>query len=224
MTSRSPVKENALPGKETRFAVSIPPSDRYFQDYIAPKITSEVAIEIFGEVARQPVCDNLKYYCLAWNAKKNNIAELERIIPTLPVVENSISLRGLYEVMLPRAQRELRQIERHIRRLQHCLELLEGRQLFSRPSDAPGHIDTDALKERLDIADVISQWVGLRQSGNTYKGRCPFHNDRAPSFVVYPATKSWWCFACNEGGDVITFVQKIKNCSFREAIAEAQRV
>lgn len=193
-------------------------------EYTAPVITPELAIKTFGESARQPVCDNLKHYCQAWETKRRDIADLQRIIPTLPVIENAISLRGLYEVMLPHAQRELRQIERHIRRLQQCLELLEGRPLFPRPVATPGHTDIEALKDRVDIADVISNWVDLRQSGNSYKGRCPFHNDRTPSFVVYSETKRWWCFACNEGGDAITFIQKIRDCDFRTAISEIENL
>ena len=189
------------------------------------KITPEFAIEMCGEVARQPICNNLEEYCFKWRIKEKRIAELKRIIPTLPIIKGPISLRGLYEVMLPKMQQELRDIERHIRRLQRCLELLEGKPLFTNPATLPGHIDVGSLKERLDIIDVVSQWVDLRHSGNTYKGRCPFHSERTPSFVVYPESKSWHCFgACSEGGDAISFVQKIKNYDFREAVAELERL
>lgn len=194
------------------------------KEYTTPKITPEIAIEMFGEDAREPVCNNLQQYCQAWRVKEREILEIKRIIPTLPVIKGPISLRGLYEVMLPKMQQELREIERHIRRLQRCLELLEGKPLFTNPSTLPGHVDVQALKNRLDIVDVISRWVDLRQSGKTYKGRCVFHDDHSPSLVAYPEDGRWWCFACSIGGDVISFVQKINNCSFREAIAELERL
>jgi len=218
-------KEKDPRGKRESFhALNVPSSSEGAQEYTAPEITPEIAIETFCEDAREPVCDNLKRYCREWQRKKAQIIELERIILTLPIIENQISLRGLYEVMLPKMQQELRQIEWHIRRLQHCLELLEQQKIFTKPADIPGHIDVSTLKNRLDIVDVVSRWVELRQSGRTHKGRCPFHDDRSPSFVVYPENKRWWCFACSEGGDVITFVQKIRNCGFREAVVELQRL
>lgn len=195
------------------------------KEYNNTAFSSEIAIEMFGEDAREPVCNNLEEYCYKWRIKDKQIAELKRIIPTLPLVRGPISLRGLYEVMLPKMQQELQGIERHIRRLQRCLELLEGRPLFTNPNTLPGHIDVKALKERLDIVDVVSQWVELRHSGKTYKGRCPFHSECTPSFVVYPDSKSWHCFgACGESGDAISFVQKIKNCGFREAVTELERL
>lgn len=223
--SRRPQKENDPRGKRESFRASNVPSPTVAaQEYTAPKITPEITIEIFGESARMPVCNNLKHYCQEWYTKTAQIAELERIIPTLPVVENAISLRGLYEVMLPRMRQERRQTERHIRRLQRCLELLEEREIFTKPANLPGRIDVTALKDRVGIADVVSQWVELRQAGRLFKGRCPFHNDRSPSFVVYTKTQSWHCFAGCGGGDAITFVQKINNCGFREAVAQIQKL
>lgn len=202
------------------------PSGKYLpQEYRATETILEEVVNIFKETARQPICDSLKHYCQAWYAKEKEISELERIILKLPVIKDGISLRGLYEVTLPYSQQELHEIERHIRRLQRCLEILEGKALFTKPADLPGHIDIESLKERIQIVDVISQYVELRKTGTTYKGRCPFHNERTPSFIAYPATRRWWCFgACSEGGDVLTFVQKIRNCNFREAVAELERI
>lgn len=220
MSSR-PQKENDPRSKRESFRASNVPSPTVAaQEYTAPKITPAIAMEIFGEAAREPVCDNLKRYCQEWYAKTKEITELERIMPTLPVIENAISLRGLYLVMLPKMKQELRQIERHIRRLQRCLELLEGRDIFTKPADLPGHVDVKILKDQVDVVDVIGQWVELRPGGRSLKGRCPFHKDRSPSFAVYPETQSWHCFAGCGGGDVITFIQKIKNCGFREAVTE----
>ena len=78
----------------------------------------------------------------------------------------------------------------------------------------------DEVKSRLDIVDVVSQYVELRKSGRSHSAFCPFHADtRTPSFVVFPETQSWHCFgACGEGGDVFSFVMKRENLTFSEAL------
>lgn len=85
---------------------------------------------------------------------------------------------------------------------------------------------TDEIKSRLDIVDVVSDYLPLRKSGSSYTGFCPFHpNTRTPAFVVFPSTQTWRCFgACAEGGDVFSFVMKKEGWDFREALAQlAQR-
>ncbi len=76
----------------------------------------------------------------------------------------------------------------------------------------------DELVRRSDIADVVSQSVELKRRGRTQVGLCPFHNERTPSFVVYPETQSFYCFGCGAGGDVITFVMKQQNLDYVEAV------
>ncbi len=78
----------------------------------------------------------------------------------------------------------------------------------------------DEVKERLDIVEVISQYVPLKKSGRNYKGLCPFHSEKTPSFVVFPENQSWHCFgACSTGGDVFSFIMKRENLDFGEALA-----
>ncbi len=76
----------------------------------------------------------------------------------------------------------------------------------------------DEIKSRCNIVDVIGRVVTLKKAGSIYKGRCPFHNEKTPSFVVYESSQSYKCFGCNEGGDVINFVQKYYNLDFKEAV------
>ena len=64
---------------------------------------------------------------------------------------------------------------------------------------------------RNDIEEVIGQYVQLRRRGRTATGLCPFHNEKTPSFVVYPDTQSFYCFGCGAAGDVINFVRKYNN-------------
>lgn len=79
--------------------------------------------------------------------------------------------------------------------------------------------DLDGIKQRNQIADVIAaHGVALRESGNHLVGNCPFHEDEHPSFAVYPETRSFYCFGCNANGDVIDFVRRADNLSFRDAL------
>ena len=85
---------------------------------------------------------------------------------------------------------------------------------------------SDDIKARLDIVDVVSDYVpDLRKSGRNFTARCPFHQERTPSFVVFPERQTWRCFgACATGGDVFTFVMKTENLEFSGALKQlAQR-
>ena len=78
---------------------------------------------------------------------------------------------------------------------------------------------------RNDIEEVIGQYVQLRRRGRTLSGLCPFHNEKTPSFVVYPDTQSFYCFGCGAAGDVINFVRKYNNLSYVEGVKQlASRV
>lgn len=74
------------------------------------------------------------------------------------------------------------------------------------------------LKMKTDIEDVISTYVTLKRRGATLVGLCPFHNEKTPSFTVYLATQSFYCFGCGAGGDAITFVKKIENLDYLDAV------
>ncbi|MBC7251423.1 MAG: DNA primase [Anaerolineae bacterium] len=77
----------------------------------------------------------------------------------------------------------------------------------------------DEIKARVNIVDLISEYVSLRKSGRNYVALCPFHTEKTPSFVVFPETQTWHCFgACATGGDIFTFIQKRENMDFPEAL------
>lgn len=74
------------------------------------------------------------------------------------------------------------------------------------------------LSRRTDITELVRSYVPLKRSGRMEKGLCPFHNEKTPSFYVYPETSSFFCFGCNAGGSAIDFVMRIQNLDFVEAV------
>ena len=76
----------------------------------------------------------------------------------------------------------------------------------------------DEIVYRSDIEQVIGSYVTLKRAGSNFNGLCPFHNEKTPSFTVFPATKSFYCFGCGAGGDVITFIMREENLDYREAV------
>jgi len=77
----------------------------------------------------------------------------------------------------------------------------------------------DEVKQRTDIVEAVGQYTSLTKSGRTFRGLCPFHSEKRPSFFVYPDQQSWHCFgACNTGGDVFSFIMKKENLDFGEAL------
>jgi DNA primase len=79
--------------------------------------------------------------------------------------------------------------------------------------------DIALVKERSSIEDVVREHVTLRPAGpGSMKGLCPFHDEKSPSFTVRATVGAYHCFGCGEGGDVISFVQKVEHLSFTEAV------
>lgn len=76
----------------------------------------------------------------------------------------------------------------------------------------------DEIVFRSDIETVIGSYVTLKRAGSNYQAPCPFHSERTPSFTVFPATRSFYCFGCGAGGDVITFVMRAENVEYVDAL------
>ena len=74
------------------------------------------------------------------------------------------------------------------------------------------------LQERTDIEQLVGSYVDLKRRGKTFVGLCPFHNEKTPSFTVYPDSNSFYCFGCGAGGDAITFIRRIENLDYVEAV------
>ena len=76
------------------------------------------------------------------------------------------------------------------------------------------------VKERLDIVDVVGSKVQLRRAGRNFKGLCPFHQEKTPSFVVFPESQSYHCFGCGKNGDAFSFMMDTENLTFRDALEQ----
>lgn len=75
------------------------------------------------------------------------------------------------------------------------------------------------IKSKLPVIDVVGETVALKRAGSAYKGLCPFHVEKTPSFIVSPDRESWRCFGCGEGGDIFTFLMRRDGIDFREALS-----
>ena len=76
----------------------------------------------------------------------------------------------------------------------------------------------EEIKDRLNVADVISSYIQIKKAGTNYKANCPFHNDTSPSLMISPSKQIWHCFGCGAGGNVFGFVMQYENIDFPECI------
>lgn len=78
--------------------------------------------------------------------------------------------------------------------------------------------DIQLIKDKIDVADLVGEYVQLKPAGVNKKGLCPFHHEKTPSFMVNPDRQSWHCFGCAKGGDIFSFVQEMEGMEFKEAL------
>src|SRR5271169_3142755 len=77
---------------------------------------------------------------------------------------------------------------------------------------------TELVKSKLDIVEFLRGYMTLTPAGKNFKGLCPFHHEKTPSFMVSPERQSWHCFGCGLGGDIFTFLMRHDNIEFGEAM------
>ena len=76
----------------------------------------------------------------------------------------------------------------------------------------------ETIRERLDIVEVIRDYIpSIQKAGKNFKALCPFHNEKTPSFTINPDTQRFYCFGCQEHGDIFSFIEKIDGLTFMEA-------
>lgn len=76
----------------------------------------------------------------------------------------------------------------------------------------------EEIKQKIDIVSFISEYLPLKKAGRNFKGLCPFHNEKTPSFIVSPERQIWHCFGCQKGGDIFGFLMQVENLEFPEAL------
>src|SRR5216683_570996 len=76
----------------------------------------------------------------------------------------------------------------------------------------------ERVKQQADIVRVVGEYVQLKKAGQNFRGLCPFHSEKTPSFNVHPTRQIYHCFGCGKGGDVFNFVMEMEKCEFPEAI------
>lgn len=76
----------------------------------------------------------------------------------------------------------------------------------------------DEIKKKIDVVDLISSYLTVKKAGRNYRACCPFHKEKTASFMVSPEKQIWYCFGCNQGGDVISFIEKIEGLDFVGAL------
>lgn len=174
---------------------------------LSPKLTDGELLSIFPE-AKDIIPEKFK----EWHTKKEKIISIiktdleflkERMKP-----ENYWFGREVIKVWLGD---EFLNIERHLVRLKRLLSVAEGR--------APkGRFTEEQTQQALAVPIETLVHQSLRKSGKALIGLCPFHNEKHPSFYIYPESNSFYCYGCQKGGDVIQFIILSQNCSFTEAI------
>ena len=78
--------------------------------------------------------------------------------------------------------------------------------------------DTQQIKDKIDVVELLSEYMTLKPAGINYKGLCPFHREKSPSFMVNRERQRWHCFGCSKSGDIFTFLQELEGMEFVEAL------
>src|SRR5579872_6823353 len=85
-------------------------------------------------------------------------------------------------------------------------------------TSAMNRTNVELIKERIPIEELIGSYVKLEKAGKSFKARCPFHNEKTPSFFVSPERGGYYCFGCNAKGDIFTFVEQFEGLDFKGAL------
>jgi len=169
--------------------------------------TDRQAIDAFGKEACRPLIRNALREQLDRTKKAEKwvkVADVIREKMTHPTaISGAIGLQVQNRMRLAREKKELKR--------------LLGLEYITRPHIECKRKDASEIKESVDLVEYISQYTELKPYGRNWRGLCPLHSEKSPSFYVRP-DRGWHCFGCQEGGDLFTFVMKMNGCDFKEAV------
>lgn len=191
-----------------------PPNNRNASKLVALKpcsLSDRELLQVFPQ-AKETLPEKLK----EWQDRKKEIKEVIKYNLRLirSRVKDSLSRWFWREVVKMKVADELLEVERQIQRLKRLNLISEGK------IPNPKILGQEKIEKAklTPIVEVASLFLKLRRMGKNYIALCPFHQERHPSFYLYPDTNSFYCFGCNQGGDVIKFVELAFNYSFKEAV------
>ncbi len=173
-----------------------------------PKFTDKELLVIFPE-AKQIIPEKIK----EWNVKKESITDV--IKRKLALIKNNIkdelSMYFWREWIKINEGVELFKTEKQLARLKRLSFSASGKTTKS-------VITEERIQQALAVPTERLYDRQLKRSGKTLVGLCPFHNEKHPSFYIYPETNSYYCFGCNQGGNAINFIRTLYGYSFKEAV------
>lgn len=175
-----------------------------------PRYTDKELLEMFPEAKRI-----IPVKIQEWRSKRRKVIEVIksklRIVHTKSAPENQWFWK---EVIKQLDGHEVVEMNKHISRL--CRQLTVGQNRKQKGN----RLTEERIQQALaaSLVDIAMQNMKLRKAGKTFMGLCPFHNERHPSFHIYPHNNSFYCYGCNKGGNVINFVRELQGLSFREAV------
>jgi hypothetical protein len=189
-----------------------------------PAVCSTAGVETFqAEWARHFEGIERVYVCLSSDETlRGGAKRIANLLPTARIVElpedASDAADFFARLKKNRAQFEslLRRADRRANQTNESAEPI--------PAIGRAWKRAERLKSDVPIARVIGMYTTLRHSGAEFVGRCPLHEDKHPSLHVYPATNTFHCFGCGEGGDVLTFLQKKESQTFGQALEALEKI
>lgn len=173
-----------------------------------PKFTDKELLEIFPE-AKAIIPEKI----MEWEEKRDEFSDTikKKLVLIKQLAPDEFSQWFWREWVKITDGEKLLTFEKHIERLKRLLMITNGKE-------PKGQITEEQIQRALavPIENLINQT--LRKSGKALVGLCPLHNERHPSFYIYPTTNSCWCYGCNQGGDIINLIKLLHGYSFREAV------
>ena len=179
-------------------------------EYQPLRLTDKELLEVFPEATHQTIPKKIREWEKRYSEVKEEIKAVFKEAPQKDL--------WFYEILLTKFRfPELYECEKHIFRLKRLLAI-------SRSNGAPIFDFQTKLEiaKRRPIYELARDKLELRQVGKKYVARCPFHDERTPSFYLYPESNTFHCFGCGKHGDVINLTQQLSGLTFKEAVESLQ--